>query len=333
MTDSAHARHKYVIHPLVCEPCHVAVDELHGIAGLAAGMFLRKRHDLFARVRRENHVVTELRKELIRQREETVEHKAARDADGLLRGVALRAVALEEEFLRPRIESAVERHLLLVGLLSRTVAAGQVEALERRAREPRLGGLLGGHERRAHRAGHGEVRAHRHGVAPERAERLDDGRVVRHAALKHDTLAHVLGAHDAVQVVAHDGERQASGDVGLARACGQRRVYRRLDKDGAALAEVDGGRGGKRERAVVADGDAESGRLLLDEGARARRADLVHLEVHDLPRAQRDVLGVLPADLEHGVYLRVRVGCARRLARDLVDGGVGTHELGHKPAA
>lgn len=41
--------------------------------------------------------------------------------------------------------------------------------------------------------------------------------------------------------------------------------------------------------------------LLLDEGARAGGADLVHLEVGDLAALQGDILRVLPADFKDGV--------------------------------
>ncbi len=311
----------------------MAVDELHGVAGLAAGVLLRERHDVLARVRRKYNVVPKLRKELVRQREEAVQHKATRDTHGFLSRVALAGVILEKELLGARVEGPVQRDLLLVDLMRLGRRPRQVKALEDGALEAGLGGFLGRHQSRAHGSRDREVRAHGDRVAPVRAEGLDDGGVVRHAALEHDVGAHGLCAHNAVQVVAHDGEGKAGQHVGFARARGKRRVDGRLDEDGATLAEVDGGRGAKRQRAVVGKRDAQASGLLLDERARARGADLVHLEVRDLAAFKRDVLRVLSADLEHRVYLRVCMRGTRSLARDLVNRGVGTHELGHQAAA
>lgn len=57
----------------------------------------------------------------------------------------------------------------------------------------------------------------------------------------------------------------------------------------------------QRQRAEVPDGDAHARGLLLDEGARAGGADLVHLEVGDLAALRGDILRVLPADFKDGV--------------------------------
>ncbi len=311
----------------------MAVDELDRIAGLPARVLLRERHDVFGCVRRENHVISELHKELIRKRKESVEHEAARDTHGLLCRVALTAVILKEKLLGARIERTVQGDLLLACFVRLARRTSQVKAFEGRSLKAGAGGGFRRHERRAHGTRDRKMRAHGYGVAPKRAERLDNGRVVRHAALKHDVLAHGLRAHNAMQVVAHDGKREARGHVGLARTCGQRGVDGRLDEDGATLAEVHGRRGREREGTVIRDCDAEACRLFLNKGACSRRADLVHLEIDDLPVTQRDVLGVLPADFEDSVYLRVCVRGAGRLARDLVYSGIGAHELGHKAAA
>ena len=240
MPDGVDARHEDVVDLLGRQPRHVAIDELHGVAGLATGVLLGKRHDLLRGVGAQDHVVAELGEELVCQREEAMEHEAARDAHGLLGRVALAGVVLEEEFLGARVEGAVERHLLLVHLARGALGAGEVEALEGRAPKARLLRLLGCHERRSHGARDGKVRAHGKGVSPEGAEGLHDGGVIRHASLEHDMAPYALGAHDAVQVVAHDGERKPRRDVGLGGAGGEGGVDGRLDEDGAALAEVDG---------------------------------------------------------------------------------------------
>ena len=59
--------------------------------------------------------------------------------------------------------------------------------------------------------------------------------------------------------------------------------------------------------------------LLLDEGAGAGGAGLVHGGVDDAPAVEPDVLGVLPADLEDGVDARVDVARAGGVGGDLVD--------------
>ena len=63
----------------------------------------------------------------------------------------------------------------------------------------------------------------------------------------------------------------------------------------------------QRQRAEVPDGDAHARGLLLDGGARAGGADLVHLVVGD----RGDILRVLPADFKDGVGLGHPDACAR----------------------
>lgn len=77
----------------------------------------------------------------------------------------------------------------------------------------------------------------------------------------------------------------------------------------------------QRQRAEVPDGDAHARGLLLDEGARAGGADLVHLEVGDLAALQGDILRVLPADFKDGVGLGHPDACARSRGRPPAGGG------------
>ena len=186
---------------------------------------------------------------------------------------------------------------------------------------------LGRQQRGAHRARHREPGTHRQILARIRAKRRDDGGVVRHAALQHDALADRLGPHHLVQVVAHDRQAQARSHLGLGRALRQGGVDGRLHEHRAALAQVDGAFCRKRQRAVIGKRDAQPPGLLLDEAAGAGRAHLVHLEVGHLAVRQTDVLGILPADFEHGIDLRVGLGRAARLRRDLVAHGVGADEV------
>ena len=74
----------------------------------------------------------------------------------------------------------------------------------------------------------------------------------------------------------------------------------------------------QRQRAEVPDGDAHARGLLLDEGARAGGADLVHLEVGDLAALRGDILRVLPADFKDGVGLGHPDACGPGLRGDLV---------------
>ena len=124
-------------------------------------------------------------------------------------------VVLKEELLGAGVEGAVKRHLLLVNLARGTPGASQVKPLESRTLKVGLPCLLGRHERRSNGARDGKVRAHGNRVAPKRPKGLHDSGVVRHTALEHDMAPHALRAHNAVQVVAHDRERKARGDVGL----------------------------------------------------------------------------------------------------------------------
>ena len=76
----------------------------------------------------------------------------------------------------------------------------------------------------------------------------------------------------------------------------------------------------QRQRAEVPDGDAHARGLLLDEGARAGGADLVHLEVGDHAALRGDILRVLPADFKDGVGLGHPDACGPGLRGDLVAG-------------
>ena len=309
------------------------VDELHGIAGLTARVLLCQADLLLGGIGREQHVVAQAGEVGVGEREQAVQHEAARDAHGLLGRVDLARVALEKELLGLFVERTVECDCVLVHAAPRGCRAGKIEPLERRELETRLRGGIGGHEGRPHRTRDGEVGRHRERVRVERPERLHDRGVVGDAALQHDMRPHALAAHHAVQVVAHDGEGKAGGYVALGGTGGEGRTNGALHEDRATLAQIDRCFARKRERSVLGERYGETSGLLLDKAARSGSANLVHLKVGDLPAGERDELGILSADLEDGVDLRVGMCRAGSLAGDLVHHGVGAHELADEAAA
>ncbi|MCY2923852.1 MAG: hypothetical protein NT031_00155 [Planctomycetota bacterium] len=102
----------------------------------------------------------------------------------------------------------------------------------------------------------------------------------------------------------------------------------------ATFAQADGGLARQRHPGELAlDGDVQFVRPFLEEAARAGGAGLVHREVHHDAVLERDVLGVLPADLEDRVgqpSVQHRPGDEGRaglVGGDFVVDGIGPDEL------
>ena len=266
-----------------------------------------------------------------------MQHEGTRDADGLLRRVALRVVALQVHLVDFVEERAVRGDLVRVDAARCVRSARKVPTLEVRRREGFICGYtdlhrqdalrFSGQQGRADGARDGEVRADRQVVARVRAERRHDGGVVGHAALQHDATAHRLVVHHLVQVVAHHRQAQARGHLGFRSAFRQRGVDGRFHEYRAAFAQINGSFCRKRQRTVIGQRNAQARGLFFDEAASARRAHLVHLEVGHLPRRQPDVLRVLAADLEHGVHQRIGRRSGAGLRGDLVAHGIGPDKV------
>ena len=135
-------------------------------------------------------------------------------------------------------------------------------------------------------------------------------------------------ADDAVEVVGDDGADDARGDVLAGGALLDGLADVRVDEGRAVLAELQGGAGGQRDVADLrgaADVEVALGRL-LEEGARARRAGLVHRVVDRHAVLEEDVLRVLAADLEDRVDVLGEVGGADGVGDDLVVDALGLEE-------
>ena len=331
--DGVDARHEDVVDPGLHQLHHVAVEQLEGEARLALRRALAGAHGLLVGLAGEQHVEAERLEERVGHGEELVHHEGARDADRLLARLDLAGVALLVGGLGAREVGEVALHLPGAHLGAGLARARQVEALEGGLQAVLGLEVLEGEQGRAEGARHGEVRVGRDAIAVELLEGGHERGVVAHAALEHDALAHRLGAHHLVQVVAHHRLAQSRRHLGLRGAGGKGRVDGRLHEHRAALAQVNRGLSREGKRAVLRQGDGETRRLLLDEGAGACSADLVHLEVHNAAVAHAHVLGVLAAYLEDGLHLRVGRHGAARLAGYLVAHDVGPHELADHRAA
>ncbi len=226
------------------------------------------------------------------------------------------------------------------------VRAGLADEVARRHREPREivapelrlppGGQmpLPRNERHPDRAHHAVIRRHRDFLAEHLGEGRGHGIVVGRAALEVDHLADLAAAHHAIQVVESDRVGQARDDVRHRFALEQPARDVALHENRAALAERRGRGGRKRQlRELAFDADAELFRLLFEEGTGARRAGLVHREIDHDAVLDRNVLRVLPADLENRIHRlaaqRTRyVQRAGLVGRDFVVHDVGAHQLG-----
>ena len=94
----------------------------------------------------------------------------------------------------------------------------------------------------------------------------------------------------------------------------------------------------RQPREFALDADAELLRLLFQERPGARRAGLVHGEIHHHAVLDRDELRILPADFEDGVHRLAAqraadVDRAGLVRRDLVVHHIGAHELRDQLAA
>ena len=197
--------------------------------------------------------------------------------------------------------------------------------------------LLGGQQRRADRADNAVVRRYDYLFAGDGCECGGDRVVVRRSALEEYPLADPPPSDDAVDVVVNHRRRQCGDQVGLLGAALHVAVDVAFHEHGAPLAETD--RGGARQRQfgeLVLDCDVEFFGAFLQEAARARGAGLVHREIDDHAVLQRDVLGVLPADLENGVgHLPVEHGLTNKegagfVCGDFVVYGVGSDKFADK---
>jgi hypothetical protein len=249
--------------------------------------------------------------------------------------VLLAAPAVEERPLALELH-AVDLALVRAGLAGRrgdrVLAARQVEAPE--ACRLAVANRFARDQAAPDRAHHLVVLGHEDRLAGDGLEGRDDALVEGDAPLEEDAVTNLAPAHDAVQVVLDDRHAQARHQVVPLRP-GLLVVHQvGLHEDGAPLAQPH--RRARLERGVaeLLDPEAQPLGLLLEEAARSGRAGLVHLEVHDPAARERDVLRVLPADLEDGVHQRIGFHRCPGMGRDLVLHHVGADEVADEiPAA
>ncbi len=93
-----------------------------------------------------------------------------------------------------------------------------------------------------------------------------------------------------------------------------------LHKYRATIGEPDRGRSRKGDiLELIDDIDAIFIGQLMQETAGAGSANLVHVEIQRVGIDQRDVFGVLAADFENGVHLRVHFDRPSGVSRDFID--------------
>ena len=145
------------------------------------------------------------------------------------------------------------------------------------------------------------------------------GAVQGNAALQEHFLAHDPRPLDLGEIVRGDRIDQPGDDVLARLALLECDADVGIDERRAGRLELHRGRCGERGPGDLRHRDAEVPLgALFQERAGAGGAGVVHrvIDGHAVP--EEDVLGVLAADLEDGVHVRVEVGRARGMGRDLV---------------
>ncbi len=353
------AREEEKVHLPVDQVEQVAQRDLRREAGLCRRALQPAVHDLPVRPLRQDGAEPELAEEGLPEGQLVGQVERARQPDHRPLGLPRRAGRLADQplalgekvrqpvLLRPLPDivllapAAVEERLLAVEDHAPDVAAvGALGALEGRdlvgplreiePLESARPAVLAAERQdgRADGAGHLVMGRDRHGLSRHLLEGRDHGPVGGHAALEEDAAPDLPARHDLVQVVLGDGVGQTCRQVRHAGAGVQVVHQVGLHEDRAALAEPAGAAGAERPaRELLLDPDAEPLRLLLQEGAGARGAGLVHLEVHHRAVTQADVFRVLPADLEDRVHRRVDGRGSRGLGGDLVPHQVGADHV------
>ena len=203
-----------VVHPLLRQPGHVAVDQFHWVAGLRLGGLLGETDDLLIGGWGEEHVVPQMPEEGVGHGKELVDHQGKgyphRLAPGDRRGI----VPLQKQLRPPLVEGDVALDLWRKGGGFLSLAG---EAVETGWTLRCLQGQQGGAESPADgkTGGDGEP------VPKFLAKGGHDPRVVGHAALEDDPPPHRLAAHHLVQVVADDRLTQSGGHFCLGDSLGQ----------------------------------------------------------------------------------------------------------------
>ena len=236
---------------------------------------------------------------------------------------------LDDEFLHvaqvaARLANEIARRQFQ---LVQIVAAEAALALRRHMPLPR-------DQRHADRPHHPVVRRHRDLLPQKAGERRRNRVVVRRPALEVNYFADLAPAHHPVQVVQGDGVGEAGHQVRHRLALVHPPGDVALHKHRAALTEPRGTlRAQCQTREFPLDADAQLLRLLFQERARARRAGLIHGEIHHHAVFDGDELRILPADLENRVHRLptqrfADVDSPRLVRRDFVVHHVRAHELG-----
>jgi hypothetical protein len=165
-------------------------------------------------------------------------------------------------------------------------------------------------------------------------ERRHDRTVRGGPALEDHRTSNEPPRHHPVQVVARHRHRQPRAQV-VDRRTGLLRTHELRVHEHCALGpEVTRGLRAKRSLSELAhDGHAQPTRLLLEKRPRTRGANLVHLEVREVPVPNRDELRILAADLEDRVRVRNELHGGHHLGRDLVVHHVrAEHRRGQMPS-
>ena len=268
-----------VVHPLLRQPGHVAVDQLHWVAGLRLGGLLGEADDLLIGGRGEEHVVPQLPEEGVGHGEELVDHQGEGHPHRLAPGDRRGIVSLQKQLRPPLVKGDVTLHLRRKGGGFLRLAG---EAVETGGALRRIQGQQGGAEGPAD----GEAGGDGEPVPEFLTKGGHDPGVVGHAALEDDLPPHRLAAHHLVQVVSDNRLTQAGGHLCLGGTLGQGGLDGCLDEYGAPLAQLHRRLGGEGQGTEFLQRDAHAGGLFLHKGAGAGGADLIHLEIRHLTAPQ-----------------------------------------------
>ena len=208
MFHGVDAGQKDIIHLLVDELLHVAIDQLDRVAGLPLCGLLSQPDRFLTGGVSQDDIEAQRGKEGICHREEFVDHQRKRHTYGLFTWVTFASVTLQKQFVCLLVEVNV-----LLDLRTAAVLCGLCRAVKSHKSAGCVAHSFLCQQSRAIRTTDGKDRADLYAVAVCGLECRHDAGIIIHTALQYDMLPDRLGADHLVQIVLHDGVTKACGNI------------------------------------------------------------------------------------------------------------------------
>ena len=135
--------------------------------------------------------------------------------------------------------------------------------------------------------------------------------------------ANRLFPHYLVQIIAHNGITQTCRNICWFRPLGLGCCNGVFYKNRTAVPQIQGRQGGQCQWPEFLKGNSHARRLFLNKGTGSRCADLIHLEIPDIPMIQGNIFGILSTDFKYRIHFLVNKCRGPCLGRDLVTDRLG----------